>query len=81
MKDYGIIRGSTEPQPIKMTSTSVYVASDIEPFTEIMEERTVSGYKYHYIEYTKDEFLLQQNASIAELQEELDAAKILLGVD
>ena len=33
------------------------------------------------MEYTKDEYLLQQSNNIAALQEELQAAKILLGVD
>lgn len=67
MKDYGIIKGSAEPQSIEITPTSVLVASNVEPYTEEIEGHTMSGYTYHYIEYTKDEFLLQQNASIAEL--------------
>ena len=81
MKDYGIIKGAAEPQPIEITPTSVLIASEIEPYTEEIENHTMTGYKYHYIEYTKDEFLLQQNTRIAELQEELAAAKILLGVE
>ena len=81
MKDYGIIKGSVEPQPIEITPTSVLIASDIEPYTDDLEGHTVSGYQYHYIEYTKDEYLLQQSNSLNSLQEQLEAAKILLGVD
>jgi hypothetical protein len=29
MKDYGIIEGSVEPRPIEITSTSVFVASNV----------------------------------------------------
>lgn len=81
MKDYGIIHGSAEPLAIEITPNAVFVSSDVEPYTQEIDDKTISGYQYHYVEYTKDEFLLQQNASILALQEELAAAKILLGVD
>ena len=81
MKDYGIIEGSVEPRPIEITSTSVFVASNVQPYEEEIGDRTVSGYRYNYKEYTKDEYLLEQAASIANLQEELTAAKVLLGVE
>lgn len=81
MKNYGIVYGATEPQPIEITSTSVFTASNIEPYTQVIEDKTVSGYRYEYTEYSKDEYLLSQAASIASLQEELAAAKVLLGVE
>lgn len=81
MKDYGIIEGSVEPRPIEITSTSVFVASNVQPYEEEIGDHVVSGYRYNYKEYTKDEYLLEQAASIASLQEELTAAKVLLGVE
>lgn len=81
MKNYGIVYGATEPQPIEITSTSVFTASNIEPYTQEIEGKTISGYQYEYTEYTKDEYLLSQAASITSLQEELAAAKVLLGVE
>ena len=81
MKNYGIVYGSTEPQTIEITPTSVFVASNIEPYEEQIDGTTISGYKYNYVEYTKDEYLLQQTNDIATLQEELAAAKVLLGVE
>ena len=81
MKDYGIIYGSVEPQAIEVTPTSVFIATNIEPYETETDEHTVSGYKYNYVEYSKDEYLLQQTNSINALQEELTAAKILLGVE
>ena len=58
MKDYGIIKGKIQPQTIEITPASVLVASNIEPYTEEIEDHVMSGYKYHLIEYTKDEYLL-----------------------
>lgn len=81
MKNYGIVYGSTQPQAIEITPTSVFIASNIEPYEEIIDDKTISGYKYNYIEYSKDEYLLQQTNSIAALEEELAAAKVLLGVE
>ena len=81
MKNYGIVYGSTEPQAIEITPTSVFIASNIEPYEEQIDNITISGYKYNYIEYSKDEYLLQQTNNINALQEELAAAKVLLGVE
>lgn len=81
MKNYGIIYGSTEPQSIEITPTSVFVATNIESYQEEIDGHQVSGYKYNYIEYSKDEYLLQQTNSLVQLQEELAAAKVLLGVE
>ena len=81
MKDYGRIRGSIRPQAVEITQSSVFLASNIEAFTEENEGHSINGYEYNCIEYTKDEYLLQQSSKIASLEEELRAAKILLGVD
>ena len=81
MKNYGIIYGSVEPSAIEITPTSVFVASNIEPYEQEMENQTIHGYKYNYIEYSKDEYLLQQTTNKSALQEELAAAKVLLGVE
>lgn len=81
MKNYGIVYGSTEPQAIEITPTSVFIASNVEPYEEQIDNITISGYKYNYVEYSKDEYLLQQANNLVELQEELAAAKVLLGVE
>lgn len=81
MINYGRIKGQVEPPEIEMTDTSVFIASNIEPYTETIDDVTINGYEYDYVSYTKDEYLLQQNQSIRALQEELAAAKVLLGVE
>ena len=75
------VRSSVEPQEIEFTSTSVLVASDITAYEEEVDGRVLSGYEYNCTEYSKDEYMALQATKIVSLQEELQAAKILLGVD
>lgn len=81
MKNYGRIRGPISPSPIEITPTAVFIASDIQAYTDTVEGHNINGYEYNYVEYSKDEYLLQQSNQIQSLQEQLAAAKILLGVD
>ena len=75
------VRSSVQPQEIEFTSNSVLVASNIHTYEEQVDDRVLSGYEYDCTEYTKDEYMALQASKIASLQEELQAAKILLGVD
>ena len=75
------VRSATRPQDIEITATSVLVASNITPYEEEFDGRILRGYEYECTTYTKDEFLLRQQAQLSALAEEPTAAKILLGVD
>ena len=83
--DYGRIQSTEKPQDVEMTDTQVFIADNIEEYEKEMDGYTVQGFEYNYKSYTKDEyiqFLNDKNAkAIAALQEELAAAKILLGVE
>ena len=84
MINYGIVKSSFRPQPIEITNNNVFIASNIEEYEELVEGKEINGYKYNYISYTKDEYILllaQNNIDMTALREELDAAKILLGVE
>ena len=84
MINYGKVKSSVRPQNIEITATKVFVASNIEEYQEEIEEKVISGYQYDYIEYSKDEYILimaQNSADVQALREELEAAKILLGVE
>lgn len=88
MKDYGKQRGSVSPQPIEITETSVLIATNIQPYTDTINDQIIQGYEYNYVEYSKDEYidlLIQKedvnHNKIEQLEEELAAAKILLGVE
>lgn len=85
MIDYGITKGSTYPQEVEITPNAVFVASDITSYEEEIDGKIYSGYEYDYKQYTKDEYIslliMDNSAVIANLQEELQATKILLGVE
>lgn len=85
MIDYGKIQGTEQPPEVEMTDTTVFIAENIVPIQEEIDEHIVNGFQYDYKAYTKDEYiqlLNDKNAkAIAALQEELAAAKILLGVE
>lgn len=81
MINHGKIHSTNMPQEIEMTTNSVFVASNITSYSKTIEDRIQSGYEYDCIEYTKDEYLTIQSNKILSLEEELQATKILLGVD
>lgn len=85
MKNYGKVHGTSRPQEIEITATSVFVASNIEEHTKEIEGKTIQEYVYDYIGYGKDEYLstvaIANANAIKELSDELAAAKILLGVE
>lgn len=81
MISYKNVRSNDKPQDIEITETQVFLAKNIEEYSEIIEDHEVSGYKYDYFIYTKDEFLLESASQIENLKEELEATKILLGVE
>lgn len=84
MINFGRVRGNQKPKEVEITESAVFVASNITPYEETIEDKTINGYEYDYVSYTKDEYILNLHSidkSIEELQEQLEATKILLGVE
>lgn len=84
MKIYNPTYAYIEPPEIDITATKVFIASNVQEVEREIENSIVHCYQYTLTEYDKDEYLtiLSQNQQdIAALQEELQAAKILLGVE
>lgn len=82
MKNYGKVQSSARPQEVEITATQVFVAKNIQPFEKVIDEdHTISGFEYDYIAYTKDEYLIATTKALSDLEEELEATKILLGVE
>lgn len=81
MTNYGQMKSTQQPPAVKFTDTMVFIAENIQPYTQVLEGVTFNGYTYDYKGYTKDEYMLQQLQAISSLEEELQATKILLGVE
>ena len=85
MINYQKTYSDSKPQDIEITDAMVFIAKNIKQYSKVIDGHEVNGYEYDYYAYTKDEYiqlLTTSNAqAITELQEELAAAKILLGVE
>ena len=84
MKIYEHTYSTNKPPEIETTSTKVFISTDIKETSREVEENTINCFCYTLIEYDKDEYLdilFKQQTDITALQEELQAAKILLGVE
>ena len=65
MKDYGRVRSNERPNLVEMTPEMVFIASNITPYTEEINDKICSGFEYNYQAYTKDEYiqhLTQENS-------------------
>ena len=74
MKDVGIVQGSSEQaKECVVGKDTVYVHTDIEPITEDADGNPVEGlYRYHEVQYGKDEYIALMNDSLASTQEAVD---------
>ena len=79
MKDMGIVHGSAEQAvPLVIGYDTVYVHTDIEPVTEDQNGNPLEGqFRYHEIQYPKDEYIhmmAEQNAALTEEMTDLQMA-------
>ena len=81
MTTYTKVHSTARPQEVEIKNNYVFVASNIVSYTEEIDDKVISGYEYDCIQYTKDEYLLLLTTKNKALEEELAAAKILLGVE
>ena len=81
MVNYVKIHSTKEPQEIEIKNNYVFCNSNIVPYEEQLDDRTITGYEYDCTQDTKDEYLLLLTTKNKTLEEELAATKILLGVD
>ena len=57
MTNYGRVKSTQQPSFIEITPNYVYVASNIETTTNIVDGVEETLYTYDYIGYTKDEYI------------------------
>lgn len=78
MIKYERVKSSSEPEEVEVTATNVFIAENIAPYTEVLEGKTISGFIYDCVAYTKDEYIKlldEQNKSL--LNELLDTQMAL----
>lgn len=79
MVDYGKVRSTVKPEAIVIDEFSVWQHTNIQKISEnVGEENEFVGYEFNMIQYSKDEFILQQAAQNAELGELMNT---ILGVN
>lgn len=83
MKNYGIVRSTIKPDPIKVDEFSVWKSNNIHQISEnVGEEMEFDGYEYEMIQYDKDEYILMLESDMYTTQEALiEIAGILGGGD
>ena len=86
MIQYIRIKAQTRPEEITFTQNQVIITKNIEAYEDNSNENCpLTGFQYDCDVYSKDEYiqkLMADNAAcVNNLQEELIAAKILLGVE
>lgn len=70
MVDYGKVKSTVKPEPIVIDDFSVWQHTNIQDVSEnVGEENEFVGFEYNMIQFTKDEFILQQAAQNTELGE------------
>ncbi len=70
MVDYGKVKSTVKPEPIVIDEFSVWQNTNIQAVSEnVGEENEFIGFEFNMVQFTKDEFILQQAAHNAELGE------------
>ena len=78
------VHSNGTPNSVEIYNDQVFIPSNIHQFSKQTDDGTITGYQYDCDVYTKNQYIIlmaQQTSRIAQLEDELAAAKILLGVD
>lgn len=79
MVDYGKVRSTVKPESIVIDDFSVWQHTNIQEVSEnVGEENEFKGFEFNMVQYTKDEFILQQAAINQELN---SLVNTMLGVN
>jgi len=74
MVDYGKVKSTVKPDTIVIDEFSVWECTSIQ---EVSENEFV-GYEFNMIQYTKDEFILNQVAENASLSQQITDTQLAL---
>lgn len=57
MIEYGKVKSILRPQPLEITDTAVFVASNIRSYARAQDGIMMKGYIYDYTKYDKNEYI------------------------
>jgi hypothetical protein len=79
MVDYGKVRSTVKPESIVIDDFSVWQHTNIQEVSEnVGEENEFKGFEFNMVQYTKDEFILQQAAENASLSQQVTDMQLAL---
>ena len=79
MVDSGRGRRTVKPEPIVIDEFSVWQHTNIQDVSEnVGEENEFVGFEYNMIQFTKDEFILNQAAEKEALQQQITDTQLAL---
>ena len=78
MKDYGKTRSTEKPLDIEVLQSKVFVASNIQQVTVVMEDDEHTEYEFDLVEYDKDEYILHMIEQNADLEQNLTDTQLAL---
>lgn len=79
MVDYGKVRSTVKPEPIVIDEFSVWQHTNIQAVSEnVGEENEFVGFEYNMVQYTKDEFILNQAKENETLQQQITDTQLAL---
>ena len=79
MVDYGKVRSTVKPESIVIDEFSVWQHTNIQKISEnVGEENEFVGYEFNMVQYSKDEFILQQATDNAALQQQITDTQLAL---
>lgn len=79
MVDYGKVRSTIKPESIVIDDFSVWQHTNIQEVSEnVGEENEFKGFEFNMVQYTKDEFILQQAAENVSLSQQVTDMQLAL---
>lgn len=80
MIDYGKQRSTVRPEPVELTETRAFVATDIQAVSDpaVDGQEGFTGWEFHLTEYTKDEYIRHLEEVTTSQAEELTSLQLAL---
>lgn len=68
MTKLGIQYSTTRPKDIEITKSSIFIATNIKPYSNEIEGHVIEGYQYELTQYDKDEYIAKLHQDIIDTQ-------------